>query len=272
MDLDEITHANKIAWNEAAPHHRKHTFDNLLNQFSLPEFSCLGPLKTRLLHAINIRGKKVAQAACNNGRELISIKRLGAGSCVGFDISEEFIKQGRLLAGAAQVEIHFVVSDVYKLPEEYDEQFDVVFISSGTLRWMPDLNKFFASLSRLLQAGGKLLILEMHPILNTISAEGVKNRNLTFDSSYFTSAPFKTTAGLDYYSQTRYDASPAFWCHHKLSDVVNACSMNGLSYERMEEFPFDLSGGSFKFLEKRHGIFPLSFALVVNKPVTGKIR
>lgn len=265
MDIDQITLANKIAWNEAAPYHQKYTFDNFLSHFSRPNFSCLGPLKTRLLHSINIQGKKVAQVACNNGRELISIKRLGARYCVGFDISDEFIQQARLLAEAAQAECKFVVTDIYKVPKEYDEKFDIIFISSGTLRWMPDLSKFFSSLSRLLRIGGKILILEMHPILNTVSTEHLKNGSLLFNVSYFTAKPFETTTGLDYYGHSEYEASRALWFHHKLSDILNACRLSGLSYENMEEMPTDLSGGSFKLLETGNAIFPLSFALVVNK-------
>lgn len=265
MDIDKITQANKIAWNEAAPYHEKYTFDNFISLFSKPDFSCLGPLKIRLLQAVNIQGKKVAQVACNNGRELISIKRSGANKCVGFDISEEFIKQGRLLAEVALAECEFVVSDVYTVPKAYDGRFDVVFISSGTLRWMPDLPGFFTTLWRLLRIGGKVLILEMHPILNTASPEHIKNGKLLFNSSYFRRAPFQSDTGLDYYGRSEYKASSAFWFHHNLSDILNASHANGLSYEYMEELPNDLSGGSFKFLETKEVIFPLSFALVLKK-------
>ncbi len=265
MNLDEMTGANRIAWNEAAPYHKKYTFDNLLKNFQQPDFNCLGPLKNQLLQRLDIKGKDIAQVACNNGRELISMKRLGARRCVGFDISEEFINQGRLLAGAADVNCEFVVADAYDLPESYQGQFDAILISSGTLRWMPDLLKFFSALSGLLRVGGDILLLEMHPILNVLSTEMLGTGKLVFKNSYFQNGPFKEHQGLDYYGKTKYDASPAYWVHHKLSDILNACKANGLVFQNLQELPYDLSGGSFKSLEGPNTIFPLSFALFANR-------
>jgi ubiquinone/menaquinone biosynthesis C-methylase UbiE len=82
-----------------------------------PGFSVLDPYETEKLLQIGVKGKAVAQLACNNGRELLSIKNMGAERCVGFDIAEEFIKQAEELNQAAQLDCEFVVSNIYEIPE-----------------------------------------------------------------------------------------------------------------------------------------------------------
>ena len=62
----------------------------------------------------------------------------------------------------------FLACDVYAVPAEYDAQFDLVYISVGAFGWLPDLTGFLAVCARLLRPGGKLLIYEMHPILDMI--------------------------------------------------------------------------------------------------------
>lgn len=93
-------------------------------------------LKTRLFTDIGVKGKSVARSRYNNGRELLSVRTLGAGRCVGFDISEEFIKQARLLTRTNNREGEFVFVDAHEIPASYDGCFDMVFFTSGSLRWM----------------------------------------------------------------------------------------------------------------------------------------
>src|ERR1700751_4349683 len=88
MKCDDYTAANREAWDEAAPIHARRTFDQLLTDFRRPGHSCLDALETRTLRDIGLARKSVVQICCNNGRELLSAKNLGAGRCVGFDISD----------------------------------------------------------------------------------------------------------------------------------------------------------------------------------------
>ena len=76
-------------------------------------------------------GKDVVHLCCNNGRELLSIKKMGAANCVGFDISCEFIDQARRLAVFGSVSCQFIESDVYEISHEFDRQFDVCVLTSN---------------------------------------------------------------------------------------------------------------------------------------------
>ena len=98
----DITSANREAWEEAAPLHRAQNMERQLAAFREPGYSCLDEIETARLRALPVAGKDVAQLCCNNGRELLSVKNLGAGRCVGFDGAEGFLGQARELAARAR--------------------------------------------------------------------------------------------------------------------------------------------------------------------------
>ena len=127
---DEMIAANRSAWDEAAAHHREHDqYAALLKGFAEPGFSVLDEVMTARLQAIGIAGRDVAQFCCNNARELLSIKNLGAASATGFDFAEEFLEQGRELAAAGGIEAELVQTDIARLPASYDGRFDLVVLT-----------------------------------------------------------------------------------------------------------------------------------------------
>src|SRR5689334_22701695 len=132
MQRADYTSANRRAWNEAAPVHDHRQSTQVTANAQHPGHSTLNTTATLILKQINLEGKSVAQLCCNNGRELIAIKNLGAGRCVGFDISDNFIEQAEQFAQLSGVECEFVRTDVYDIPATYDATFDLVYISVGT--------------------------------------------------------------------------------------------------------------------------------------------
>src|SRR5512147_1738742 len=107
MERRDYTAANRQSWNEAAPVHKEQKFEELLQAFRRPGYSRLDQIATHTFEKIGIQGKTVAQLCCNNGRELLSVKNMGAGRCVGFDIADNFIEQGRQLAAAGNITCEF---------------------------------------------------------------------------------------------------------------------------------------------------------------------
>jgi SAM-dependent methyltransferase len=156
---DDYTAANRAAWDASAPYHEEGAeFAGLLEGFAKPGFSCLDAELTERLEALGVAGKDVAQLCCNNGREILSVKNLGAGRSVGFDQSGAFLAQARRLAAAGGLDCDFVEGDVYEIPAEFDGAFDMVLITIGVFGWMPDLRAFFDVVARLLRPGGALLV------------------------------------------------------------------------------------------------------------------
>ena len=265
MEREDWSRVNREAWNEAEPIHARRRFQRSLEMFRRPGFSCLRPVTRQRLLEHGLRGRAVFQPCCHDGRHILSIKNLGACRCVGFDLSDRFVAQGRQLAAASGIECELVRADVYRLGEAYDGQFDIAYIAAGTHPWLPDLGGFFAAIRRLLRPGAWLFMQDMHPILNMFSMEASK-RPRRWRSSYFMGGVHRSTGGLDYYAARRYRARPAGCFHHKLSDIVQAVVESGLELESLEEGADDVSGGWARHLARRKLRLHLSFTLTATAP------
>ncbi|MDA1192295.1 MAG: class I SAM-dependent methyltransferase [Candidatus Poribacteria bacterium] len=261
-DRISVAESNRRAWNQAAPVHRETQFARLVDGFSTPGFSCLAPTETGLLHEIGIEGRAVAQLCCNNGRELLSVKNLGAGECVGFDLSDEFIGQARELATIADLDVSFVREDVYSIPPTYDGRFDLAYVTIGALCWLPDLDEFLRVVARLLKDDGSLFLYDMHPILGMFECA---DRGIPLPRySYFKAEPFVELGGIDYYGGTTYESAPSYCFQHPLGAVFSACLSSGFVVTHFKEYDKDISS-LFEHFEPLDTTFPLSYTLVARK-------
>jgi ubiquinone/menaquinone biosynthesis C-methylase UbiE len=258
----DYTDANREAWDQAAPVHARQKLDELLPRFAEPGHSCLDAIETAILEGIGIAGKAVAQLCCNNGRELLSVKNLGAGRCVGFDASPAFIDQARRLAAAGAIDCSFVATDAYAIGSEHDARFDLVTITVGVLGWMPDLEAFLSIAARLLRGGGRLFIYEAHPVLGMF--EPGDPEPLALRHSYFRREPFRDTSGLDYWSRQTYDSKPMYWFQHTLAAVIGGCIAQGLAIESFAEYEFD-NTNNFGAIENQTIRPPMTYTLVARR-------
>jgi SAM-dependent methyltransferase len=260
MDYAEL---NRAAWNEAAPRHRAHpSFEALRQGFSRPGYSCLDPVETEILQRLGVAGKHVAQLCCNNGRELLSVKNLGAARCVGFDISEAFLAHAAELAVAAQSDCSFVCCDVRDIPASHDATFDLVTVTIGALGWLPEVAPFFGVAARLLRRGGRLFVYEQHPLCDMFDFDDPAP--LTIRHGYFRREPYVTTDGLDYLGNVPYASKPSYWFHHTMSDIIGGVLASGLVLELFREYPHDIAA-AWADLERSATPPPLSYALIAGK-------
>jgi ubiquinone/menaquinone biosynthesis C-methylase UbiE len=263
MQRNDYTEANRAAWNEAAPVHARRNFERLREQFARPGTSCLDPIETAILRDFGLDGKSVVQICCNNGRELLSIKNLGAARCVGFDISDAFIDEARLLAAAGNIDCTFVRSDVYEIPAEHDATFDIAYVSVGVLTWMPDLAEFFRTAARLLKPGGRLLVYELHPAAEMFEPEAGSAPPAP-RYSYFEKGPIAESTGLDYYGGTRYAARTNYSFHHTLGDIFEGCLRAGFAIRSFREYGHDIANIFAKFADMEVRL-PLCYTLTAER-------
>ena len=224
------------SWDEAASIHKEINTE-LFQQVQDPSFNHLNASFNTLVDQYGVGDKSVAQICCNNGIDLISIKNKGAARCVGIDGSAEFIKQAKefsTLAGHDDME--FISSDVYDLPADYQNQFDIVFITVGVLYWMPDIKRFLSVCSDILKPGGYFLIEEIHPIVNMYE-EGDTS---ALAYSYFNKTPCKDETGLDYFTNKTYKAKANYWFDHTLADILNGAIEANLELRYFNELPNNL--------------------------------
>ena len=229
--------ANRQAWNETAGIHREVSFSQLLERVQEDSFTTFDDVEAEIFADIGIADKDVVQLACNNGRELLSIKKHGAARCVGFDISDDFIEQAKALSAAGRLEAEFVRSNVYDIPESYHQSFDLAYITIGALGWLPDIYGFLDLVAQLLRPKGQLFIYEMHPMLNMFDGDtGLKVKH-----SYFKTTPYVEAGSPDYLDPSQVIESESYWFHHKVSDILSACLEAGLQIKHYQEYDHDIS-------------------------------
>lgn len=241
-DREKYVASNKKAWNEAAGRHAAHNQARLREQFGKGGYNCLADDVIAMLERVGVTGRSAVQIACNNGRDLLSLKNMGAGKCLGIDQADTFLAQARELAEVAgrDGDVSFLAADVYALPTDLHERFDILMTTIGVLAWMPDLEGFFKAVSGLMVPGGHWVMEEMHPVLMMYEPDGTGGPSRLVHS-YFRTEPFEETTGLDYYGHEQYASKPNYSFTHKMSDIVNAGLKVGLELQHMHEVGHNIS-------------------------------
>ncbi|MBE0700862.1 MAG: class I SAM-dependent methyltransferase, partial [Acholeplasmataceae bacterium] len=194
--------SNKAAWEEA--------FDKRSDAFGKDMAKVL--LSTRnpylekplisLLERFDLKDKTMAHFCCNNGRELLSIMKMGLKSSVGFDIAGNMVAFANHMAKDIQFNAHFIETNILDIDASFDGAFDFILLTVGALCWFEDLNAFFKVVSKCLKQGGHVLIAEVHPLANMLAtpSEPVydKEHPIALVHSYFRSHPWIETDGMGY--------------------------------------------------------------------------
>ena len=268
MDIKEIVESNRVAWNEALMYHQKARNNSLQENFKDPHFTtfnrkCDDILTSKLIE-LNLDGKMISQLPCNNGRELLSLMRFGAKEAVGFDISDVAIQEAEELASIAKLNATFEKTNILEIDAKYNNMFDIIYISEGSLQWFPELEDYFRVVNRLLKKDGKILIYEMHPFSYFFEQASGLNREIQLRDfiSYFEKGPYGYDEGLDYIGQTNYEAKKCYWFMHKISDILNSIIKNGIEILEFNEYNHEIGNNeNIKYLNK----FPLSYIMTAQK-------
>lgn len=256
---------NKAAWEEAFEHRHPgwgETNHEILAGEGLPFFN---PDAAKELYSIDFSGKTIAQFCCNNGRELLSLMRLGAKNGIGFDIAENIIDQAVCTAKKAGIEnCQFVPCNIMDIDKQYSNSFDFVMFTIGAITWFEDLHKLFHKVSECLKPGGILFINDFHPIINMLPMPGEP----AFDEhhlnqivySYFRKEPWIENEGMGYMSE-EYVSKTFTSFSHTISDIVNAICNAQMNIVKLNEYDYDI--GLSDVYDKKG--FPLSYLLSAKK-------
>lgn len=241
-DREKYVASNKQAWNEVAPRHAAHNQAQLRERIAQGNYDWLADELVYMLQRVDVTGKSVVQIACNNGKDLLSVKNMGAGRCLGLDQADGFLEQARELTEITGHgdDVCFREADVYALPADLKGRFDIAMTTIGVLGWMPDLDGFFSAVSDLIVPGGHWVMEESHPVMMMYEPDenGGPSR---LEHSYFQTEPFVETTGLDYFGHEQYASCPMYSFTHKMSDIVNAGVKVGLELQHMHEVGHDIS-------------------------------
>ena len=260
-DKLNYTEINRNMWEISAGIYQADGFENALRRVQDPTFTTFDEIEEAIFKTlIDVAKKNVIQIGCNNGTEIICLKKNGANRCVGLDISSKFIEQARQLANASGQSVDFVCANIYDNQEKYYNQFDLVYITVGVLGWMPDISTFFQIVNKLLIKDGQVFIYEQHPILGMFNPEPPHK----MVASYFQKEPFKDEIIPEYIDKSGLSKATSYWFPYTISDIINSCITHGLQLTHFEEYAKDLSD-TYKRLENDTIQLPMSFTLIAKK-------
>jgi SAM-dependent methyltransferase len=198
----------------------------------------------------DVRGKRVVHLQCNSGQDSLSIAARGA-HVTGVDISDEAITFARTLSDGSGIAATFERSDVYDWLGSTSAQFDVVFCSYGALCWLSDLPTWARGVARVLAPGGRLVVVEFHPVLNLFDDDGRLGTGPGIGGG---GGRIDWAQGIGDYVAASEGALPAGEhiaasepfknpepCHEwewSVADVVDAIARAGLRLEGVREWPY----------------------------------
>ena len=157
----------------------------------------------------------------------------------GIDFSEPAIQTARQLAEECNIEARFIVSDIYSLPDNLDDRFDIVFTSYGALCWLPDIVRWAQIAAHFVKPGGTFYVAEFHPIAG-IFDDKPEATDFNVRYPYFPpEQPLKWEGWGDYTDRSaKLENDVTYEWPHPTSEVLTALIDAGLRIEFFHEFPF----------------------------------
>lgn len=193
----------------------------------------------------DLAGVRVAHVQSHIGIDSIHLARLGA-EVTAFDFSTTALGRLHGIAQRCGVRVRTVLADSRELdrPEFAEEhgRYDLVYATIGVLSWIDDLEAWMRGVAALLHPGGRLLLIEIHPLLSMIDTVDP----LVIDFPYrHDGARFFTGTGsyADPQAGVSWMVEEHAW---SIGEVVTAAIRAGLRVEMLEEHveaPSDPRGG-----------------------------
>ena len=170
MDLEgvaAITQGNRAAWNAARYEAWR---EGLGAPAEVAADLRTDPARTArrvLPHLGSVSGKRICNVQGSHGRLAVSLALLGAQVTV-IDFGDENRRYAIELAGAAQVSLNYVLSDVMSAADLGLRDFDALVMELGILHYHLDFAAFFRVMGLLCSPGAVLVLHEFHPLLRKL--------------------------------------------------------------------------------------------------------
>jgi SAM-dependent methyltransferase len=228
---------NRANWDERVPIHLASSTHYGMERLTRRP-PAIDPIAADALGPVD--GLEILHLQCHFGMDTLNLAKMGA-SVTGVDFSAPAIEAARRLAGEIGMadRARFVLSDVYEAPAALPRSasFDRVFVSWGTLCWLPDVRAWARVVAHFLRPGGWLGFADAHPFMYvydsaTKAADGMPGWYVP----YLGREPSRMDTPGTY-------ADPAVWMTntetveflHPVSDIVAGLEDAGLRVERFRE-------------------------------------
>jgi len=261
---DNYAEVNRRLWNAKTEYHLTSAFYDVAG-FRAGKTS-LNDIELGLLG--DVTGQQILHLQCHFGQDSLSLSRLGA-HVTGVDLSDKAIAEARKLAQQLDLPARFIWSDVYELPQHLDQQFDMVLTTYGVLGWLPDMERWAAIVDHFLKPGGRLILVEFHPVVWMFDTDFTR-----VDYSYFNHETITETEAGTYANRTAPIQETAVSWNHSLSEVLGALLHQGLEITHFEEYDYspyncfaqlEPTGERHYRLKHLPGKLPLVYSVVARK-------
>ena len=226
-----------------------------------------GPDATEAALLGDVTGRRLVHLQCHFGMDTLSWARAGA-IVTGVDFSEAAIRAARDLAARAGLSdrARFVASDVDSAPAALAQRYDVVYVSLGSLCWLPRIADWAGVVAALLAPGGTLLVHDVHPLAFCLDDDGA-----TFAYPYFEEdEPIAIDSASTYTDGASLSHTTNYEWNHSLGEIVTALARRSLVVTHLAENPWTRYRAFDDLVEDPPGIFrapegsprlPLSFTM-----------
>jgi SAM-dependent methyltransferase len=235
-----MTDVNRANWNVwAAAHGQDGYYDRaglIAGEDSLTDLERAG-----VRAAVgDVRDRDVLHVQCHIGFDTVTLARRGA-RMTGVDFSPVALAKAAALAAECGVNITLVEGDSTNLPGELSERFDLAYATIGILCWIGDIDAWMRSVAGTLRPGGRLLLIDPHPIAGMVASTDP----LLLDLPYAYDGPHTFTSDGSYATAAETTTHVQF--AHSIGEIVTAAVVAGLRIVRLEEHldgPMPISAAS----------------------------
>ncbi|MFC7549583.1 class I SAM-dependent methyltransferase [Plantactinospora sp. GCM10030261] len=221
-------------WDERTPIHAASRFYDVEGRdpaawFADYEWADLGDLA----------GRDVLHLQCHLGTETAAFAQRGART-VGLDLSGAAVAEARRIATRAGLDIEYVHANVYDAPAALgDRRFDVIYTGKGALCYLPDLGRWADVIRRLLRPGGRVYVVEFHPVLTSLGlvpGNGDGRELVLRNDCLAGRGPIELDATRTYTDGPALSTSTtSYEWAHGLGEVVTALVDAGITVTRLRE-------------------------------------
>jgi len=167
----------------------------------------------------NFKGKKILVPSSGDNKAVFGFHLLGA-EVVSCDISENQLRNAKIIADIYGWDIKFLQQDSMTLESVESGVFDLVYTSNGVHVWIDDLCGMYRNFNRVLKNGGYNMFFETHPMLRPFEDNDISKIKIM--------KPYEMIKKIANDGVERYE-----W---RIQDFVNAIISSEFTIKEMLEF------------------------------------
>ena len=267
--MDERLAANRANWEDRVPVHLASRFYDVEGWLASERL----PLAREVALLGDVSGKSLVQLQCHIGLETLQWARAGA-TVTGVDFSPAAIEAATTLGARAGLtpRASFVCSDVYDADIALaGGTFDIVYVTIGSLGWLPDVRRWAKVVANLLTPGGTFFIHDVHPFSACFDDAGER---LAYGYFEETEHPLVNDGEATYTDGATLTNTRNYEWNHSLAEIVQALLDQGLVLDALHEhdwtffqqFPWLVDDAGLFRVPRDRPRLPLTFTLLAHAP------